>query len=259
MSFGRRFSKYLFMLSAVSEYVWSLIWILLFLSLQNPNQRRKEKAEILEYTVLFLQNSVAKNAKDEEEKEKCKFMDGFSTCLEKAAGFLSDEGEARGFQGSVTATLCQRLKQPCVPAHIRLPVKLQNSSRMKVPESHAQQHHRLQTPVCKQGLSAAFRNIVLHHNRFPHRSTEPNMLQCHENTHSAARPTSQLQPPVIQPMWRPWPWKSFKEIYRDMDSKYWGLCNNLICNIGCGQTCLFLKWVYDVTSYWKCKMCTYVW
>ncbi|KAA0716278.1 Transcription factor HES-7.1-A HES-related protein 1-A [Triplophysa tibetana] len=171
----------------------------------NPNQRRIEKAEILEYTVLFLQNSAAKNAKDEEEKEKCKFMDGFSTCLEKAAGFLSEEGEARGFQGSVTATLCQRLKQPCVPAHIRMPVKLQNSSRMKVPESHAQQHHRRQTPACKQGLSAAFRNIVLHHNRFPHRSTEPNMPQCHENTHSAARPTSQLQAPVIQPMWRPWP------------------------------------------------------
>lgn len=182
-----------------------LCLISLLLLLQNPNQRRIEKAEILEYTVLFLQNSVAKKAKDEEEKEKCQFMDGFSTCLQKAARFLSEEGEARGLQGSVTATLCQRLTQPCVPAHIRMPVKVQNSSKMKVPESHAHQQHQQQqqTSVCKQGLSSASRNIVLKHN--PLRSTQSSMLQCHENTHSAARPASQPQAPVSQLVWRPWP------------------------------------------------------
>lgn len=170
----------------------------------NPNQRRIAKAEILEYTVLFLQNSVAKKAKDEEEREKHQFMDGFSTCLQKAAHFLSNEGEARGLDGSVKAMLCQRLTHPCVPAHIRMPVKAPNS-RMMVPESHAQQQHQQQTSVCKQELSSACRNIVLHHNRVPLRSTEPSQLQCHENTHSTARPTSQHQAPVSQPVWRPWP------------------------------------------------------
>ncbi|XP_051750399.1 hairy and enhancer of split related-7 [Ctenopharyngodon idella] len=155
----------------------------------SPSQRRIEKAEILEYTVLFLQNSVAqaKKAKDAEGGEKRQFMDGFSSCLQKAARFLSDEGDARGLE----ATLCQRLTQPCMSTSIRLPVRVQNSSRTQLPDS--------QSSVCKQGLPSACRNVVSHSNRNPFRSTDSNTL------HATARPTSQHQEPVRQTVWRPWP------------------------------------------------------
>ncbi|XP_051529143.1 transcription factor HES-7.1-like [Myxocyprinus asiaticus] len=186
------------------------------LLLQGPEhnsstQRRMEKAEILEYTVLFLQNSVAqaKKAKDEEGREKHQFIDGFSTCLQKAARFMIDEGEARGLEGSVSATLCQRLSQPSVPANIRLPVRIQNSSRIQVPGSTVQHHLHLekqqQNLVCRQGLSSAGRNIVVHLNRSPFRSTEPSTMQSHGKTHTVAQPTSQHQAPVSETVWRPWP------------------------------------------------------
>ncbi|XP_018948777.1 transcription factor HES-7.1-A-like [Cyprinus carpio] len=166
----------------------------------SPTQRRIEKAEILEYTVLFLQNSVAqaKKAKDVKGGEKRQFMDGFSSCLQNAARFLSDEGKARGLEGSVTAVLCQRLTQPCVSSTIRLPVRIQNSSRKQVPDSNAQ-HHLQQNSVCKQGLPTACRNVLPHLNRIPFRSTDSNTL------YSTAPPTSQHQTPVSQTVWRPWP------------------------------------------------------
>lgn len=172
--------------------------------LQSPTQRRIEKAEILEYTVLFLQNSVAqaKKAKDVEGGEKRQFMDGFSSCLQKAASFLSDEGKAPGLEGSVTTRLCQRLTQPCVSTTIRLPVRIQNSSRKQVPDSNAQ-HHLQQNSVCKQGLPTACRNVVPHPNRIPFRSTDSSTL------HLTAPPTSQHQT-VSQTVWRPWPWEKLQ-------------------------------------------------
>lgn len=173
-----------------------------FLLLQSSTQRRMEKAEILEYTVLFLQNTVAqaKKAKDEEGREKHQFIEGFSTCLQKAARFMIDEGKARGLEGSISGTLCQRLSQPSVPANIRLPVRIQNSSRIQVPGSTVQHHLHLQKQqqnlVCKQGFSSAGRNVVV-----PFRSTEPSTMQ----SHAAAQPTSQHQAPVSEAVWRPWP------------------------------------------------------
>uniref|UniRef100_A0A8C2I060 Hairy and enhancer of split related-7 n=1 Tax=Cyprinus carpio TaxID=7962 RepID=A0A8C2I060_CYPCA len=166
----------------------------------SPSHRRIEKAEILEYTVLFLQNSVAqaKKAKDVEGAEKHQFMDGFSSCLQKAACFLSDEGKARGLEGSVTATLCQRLTRPCVSSTIRLPLRVQNWSRKQFSHSNAQ-HHLRQNSVCKQGLPSACSNVVPHPNRTAFGSTDSNTL------HSAARPTSQHPTPVSQTVWRPWP------------------------------------------------------
>lgn len=87
--------------------------------LQSPTQRRIEKAEILEYTVLFLQNSVAqaKKAKDVEGAEKHQFMDGFSSCLQKAACFLSDEGKARGLDFSNRYTVSASDPALCVEHH----------------------------------------------------------------------------------------------------------------------------------------------
>ncbi|XDV19738.1 hypothetical protein PO909_025155 [Leuciscus waleckii] len=159
----------------------------------SPSQRRLEKAEILEYTVLFLQNSVAqaKKAKDVEGGEKHQFVDGFSSCLQKAARFLSDEGDSRGLEASVSETMCHRLSRPCMSTSLRI----QKSSRTQAPDSHAQQ----QSSVCKQRLPSACRNIVPDSNRFPSRSTDSN------TQHATGRPDSQQQAAVSQMVWRPWP------------------------------------------------------
>ncbi|KAK7173995.1 hypothetical protein R3I93_003733 [Phoxinus phoxinus] len=163
----------------------------------SPSQRRLEKAEILEYTVLFLQNSVAqaKKDKDEEGGEKHQFVDGFSSCLQKAARFLSDEGDARGLEASVSETMCHRLTRPCMSSSVRRPVRVQKSSRTQVPDSHAQQKNS----VCKQGLPSACRNIVPDSNRLPSRSTDSN------TQHATGQPDSQQQAAVSQAVWRPWP------------------------------------------------------
>ncbi|XP_051980546.1 transcription factor HES-2-like [Xyrauchen texanus] len=170
----------------------------------SSTHRRIEKAEILECTVLFLQNSVAVAKKPKDAGgEKLPFIDGFSTCLQKAAHFLLDKGEVRGLEGSISATLCQRLSQPCVPANIRMPVRIQNSSRIQVPRSTVQHYlqqrqKQQQNSVCTQELSSACRNNVVHPNRIPFRSAEPNALEC--QTHTVAQPTSHSQT-----VWRPWP------------------------------------------------------
>ncbi|XP_067295991.1 hairy and enhancer of split related-7 [Pseudorasbora parva] len=158
-----------------------------------PSQRRLEKAEILEYTVLFLQNSFAQAKKAHEEGgEKHQFMEGFSSCLERAARFLSDEGDARALEASVSAALCQRLTRPNVSTGLRLPVRTQNSSRTpQAPHS--------QSSVCKRGLPSAGRDIVPNSNRLRLRSTDSS------TRHAPARAASQSQAPVSQTVWRPWP------------------------------------------------------
>ncbi|XP_056313093.1 hairy and enhancer of split related-7 isoform X2 [Danio aesculapii] len=160
-----------------------------------PNQRRLEKAEILEYTVLFLQKANKAN-KEEEGEEKSQFMEGFSSCLQKAARYLLDEG---GLEGSVTSMLCQRLAHPT----IRLPVRSQVSSRKQHAESNAQHHVRRphhKNTVSKAGHPSACRNAKEPQaDRAAFRSTDSNAK------HSTAQPTSHHPEPASQTVWRPWP------------------------------------------------------
>ncbi|TRY55105.1 hypothetical protein DNTS_034631 [Danionella cerebrum] len=169
----------------------------------NPVQKRPEKAEILEYTVRFLQNSVthSKKTMDLKEREKSQFMDGFSSCLQRAACFLEDEGEARGLEGNVSSTLCQRLSRPCVSTTLRLPARVRSSFRMQFSGSKTQHHMQAekQTPAFKQVLLAPCRKSAPQSRRAAFRSTDSNTL------HSTEQATSHHQAPVCQPVWRPWP------------------------------------------------------
>nr|XP_023009168.1 transcription factor HES-5-like [Maylandia zebra] len=82
--------------------------------LQEPHegstQHRVEKAEILEHTVLFLQN----NAKGDKTTggrgdQKRSFQDGFSTCLQTASGFLGPEGKGSELGSALHAAFAARL------------------------------------------------------------------------------------------------------------------------------------------------------
>ncbi|XP_028985827.1 transcription factor HES-5-like [Betta splendens] len=64
--------------------------------LQEPQMggthHRVEKAEVLERTVLFLQGAAGGAAGGGGGQKRC-FQDGFSSCLQRAAGFLGPEGK----------------------------------------------------------------------------------------------------------------------------------------------------------------------
>ncbi|KAG7216494.1 hypothetical protein INR49_001980, partial [Caranx melampygus] len=90
----------------------------LLLQRQEETQRRVEKAEILEHTVLFLQNT----AKEDKTKagggrgggggggggQKHSFQDGFSTCLQRAAQFLGPEGKGLWLGAALDASFAAR-------------------------------------------------------------------------------------------------------------------------------------------------------
>lgn len=61
---------------------------------QVETQRRVEKADILEHTVHFLQNTGDVDRKKAGVGEQHPFQDGFSACLQRAACFLGPKGEA---------------------------------------------------------------------------------------------------------------------------------------------------------------------
>ncbi|XP_036436205.1 hairy and enhancer of split related-7 [Colossoma macropomum] len=175
------------------------------LLLQGPEaatQRRVEKAEILEHTVLFLQTSMAqakKNQDSDEGSEGKRFMDGFSACLHKAARFLQTEEESRGLQGSLSASLYQHLSHPHVPTAGTVPTWVRIPTGTNVPQK------KNQLPVaCTQGLESARRNT--HPYRVPARHTQPGgLVHHHGNTHATSQPTSGQQADVRQSVWRPWP------------------------------------------------------
>ncbi|KAI4895643.1 hypothetical protein NFI96_019655, partial [Prochilodus magdalenae] len=173
------------------------------LLLQSPeaaSQRRVEKAEILEHTVLFLQSSMAqakKNQDSEEASEGQRFMDGFSACLHEAARFLQTEGESRGLQASLPASLYQHLSHPHVPSAGTVPSWVRIPPRTSVPEEKKSHH-----PVaCTQGLESARRSA--HPYAVPARHTQTGSLVHH---HGSAHATSQpAQADARQCVWRPWP------------------------------------------------------
>ncbi|XP_017541713.2 hairy and enhancer of split related-7 [Pygocentrus nattereri] len=175
------------------------------LLLQGPEaatQRRVEKAEILEHTVLFLQTSMTqakKNQACDEGSEGRQFMDGFSACLHEAARFLQTEEESRGLQGSLSTTLYQHLSHPHVPKAGAAPTWVRISPGTNVPQK------KNQLPVaCTQGLESARRNT--HPYSVPSQHTRPSgLVHHHGNADATSQPASDQQANVRQWVWRPWP------------------------------------------------------
>ncbi|TUP17200.1 Serine/threonine-protein kinase PAK 3 [Bagarius yarrelli] len=141
---------------------------------QTASQRRVEKAEILEQTVLFLQNSVTKTKRPraEDQSEGHQFHDGFSACLQKAASFLQDRDETQNLHHSLTSTL-----------HLRL-------SRCH-PHTHTGRD-------ITQGPQSAGRHTLAHPYRIPLQHMVPNTIQRrhHQNTttSSSSAPLSTTSP-----------------------------------------------------------------
>ncbi|XP_037128906.1 hairy and enhancer of split related-7 [Syngnathus acus] len=73
---------------------------------QGAAQRRVEKTEILEHTVLFLHNNSSSKASVGPQPQQCSFQEGFHSCLQKAAHFLGPEG--KGLWLALDASFIQR-------------------------------------------------------------------------------------------------------------------------------------------------------
>ncbi|MCJ8748375.1 hypothetical protein PDJAM_G00164020 [Pangasius djambal] len=160
---------------------------------QAASQRRMEKAEILEHTVLFLQSSITKAKKSRAEDESSsegghQFLDGFSACLQKAALFLQEESAARGLHDSLSSSLYRCLSRPHRPA-VR----------------DVKPSHGTQGPQCVK--THTHTHTLTHPYRITLRHTDPNTVQrLHkQNTASASRPTTSPQAAGRQRVWRPWP------------------------------------------------------
>ncbi|XP_008279399.1 transcription factor HES-5-like [Stegastes partitus] len=84
----------------------------LLLQQQEQPRRRVEKAEILEHTVLFLQNTVqADKARAGGGGQKHSFQDGFSTCLQRATQFLGPQGKGLWLGGALDASFASRFSR----------------------------------------------------------------------------------------------------------------------------------------------------
>uniref|UniRef100_A0A665UFM0 Uncharacterized LOC115044681 n=1 Tax=Echeneis naucrates TaxID=173247 RepID=A0A665UFM0_ECHNA len=175
-------------------------------------QRRVEKAEILEHTVLFLQNT-AKGHKTRAGGQKHSFQDGFSTCLQRAAQFLGPEGKGLWLGAALDASFAARFaRSDSDSAGVRGRTEAQSSSS-SLPQTKSilrmlrqKSEHRLQT----QGLAV---NTVAHPYQRPVQKGSPRVPQQPQRQSQlefrvASRASKQRPPqscPLSQTLWRPWP------------------------------------------------------
>uniref|UniRef100_A0A4W5L3E6 Hairy and enhancer of split related-7 n=2 Tax=Hucho hucho TaxID=62062 RepID=A0A4W5L3E6_9TELE len=130
----------------------------LLLSSEKCSMTVVEKAEILEHTVLFLQNTGDGDRKKGEHGEKQhSFQDGFSGCLQRAAHFLGQEGAGLQLETALNSTFSAHLNSyACMNSEVQakahsstsLPNTTchQSSHLMNIKESHYRQ--QLCEPVC---------------------------------------------------------------------------------------------------------------
>ncbi|KAM9852051.1 uncharacterized protein ACBR49_005159 [Aulostomus maculatus] len=158
----------------------------LLLPEMETRQRRVEKAEILERTVVFLQNS----AKDPSAGgQKLSFQGGFSTCMQRAAEFLGPEGKRLRLGEAVDATFAARFsasagvhrKTGGSTSPLTLPESSSSMLRLLIQRSK----YRLHTPAFAASCS-------------------PNTPQQTRAVASAVSKEPQSRP-ASQSLWRPWP------------------------------------------------------
>uniref|UniRef100_A0A3Q0QUW3 BHLH domain-containing protein n=1 Tax=Amphilophus citrinellus TaxID=61819 RepID=A0A3Q0QUW3_AMPCI len=124
--------------------------------LQEPHEVRKhrvEKAEILEHTILFLQNTATgEKATGGGGSRKSSFQDGFSTCLQTASRFLGPEGKRSQLGSALDAAFAARLarshshpqdtaeEHTCVVQGSSLNA---GSTRMETPSNEAEENREI--------------------------------------------------------------------------------------------------------------------
>uniref|UniRef100_A0A3Q4BPC9 Uncharacterized protein n=1 Tax=Mola mola TaxID=94237 RepID=A0A3Q4BPC9_MOLML len=175
---------------------------------QEATQRRVEKAEILENTVLFLQSTAAGNKArvgGGGGGQKDSFQEGFSTCLQRATRFLGPGGKGLWLGQALDTSLAAPFStsdshsadlRKGTEAPSSSSLLLRTSSRSLLQLIH-RSGHRLCTPAlfvvrCVQNCRE--------HQRPPNPPQRPHRVASRESKQS---PSQSHQ--VSQSLWRPWP------------------------------------------------------
>lgn len=178
--------------------------------MQGSTHHRVEKAEILDHTVLFLQNT-AKGDKTTGGRgdQKRSFQDGFSTCLQTAAGFLGPEGKGSELGSALHAAFPARLarshSQPeglqsrnFLP-HAKFILRmLRQKSKLKLKQAQAR----------ASGEKRLIRPYPLPlQQRFPRVPKQPQKQRESEirAERGATKQSSAQSSPSSHTLWRPWP------------------------------------------------------
>ncbi|XP_045900445.1 transcription factor HES-2-like [Micropterus dolomieu] len=172
---------------------------------QEANQRRVEKAEILEHTVLFLKNTAkVDNTRDGGGGgQKYSFQDGISTCLQKAAHFLGPEGKGLWLGSALDASFAARLSySDSDSAGVQTRTEADSSSSSLLLRKSSRSILRMLIHRSGNRLCTPAHTVV---------SCVPNCGEslCSPTTsqqpHKVASRASKQSQPVNQSLWRPWP------------------------------------------------------
>uniref|UniRef100_A0A3P9PYZ5 Hairy and enhancer of split related-7 n=1 Tax=Poecilia reticulata TaxID=8081 RepID=A0A3P9PYZ5_POERE len=152
--------------------------------LQEPQQQKAEKAEILEHTVLFLQRN-AKELKEKMGGQKYSFQDGFSSCLQRASQFLGPEGKGLWLGPVLDATFSARF--PGSHSHSA-------GARIKTSISMTHTKSLLQMLRLRSKSSQQTQASGASTSAWPRRFSRP-----------GSKESSSQSGTLSQTLWRPWP------------------------------------------------------
>ncbi|XP_030014431.1 transcription factor HES-5-like [Sphaeramia orbicularis] len=169
---------------------------LLFQGQEHP-RRRMEKAEILEHTVLFLQNTVQRAQSRPGGDHQHSFQHGYSACMQRATQFLGPHGNGVCLGAALNATLSARFagSSDSDPAGVHVSPGAGPSSSLIHRKSSRSvvrmllQRYRLNRPVLTVRSSI-------------HTHTGPRSPPTNQQQKSVSPTQNQT---VGQSLWRPWP------------------------------------------------------
>ncbi|XP_028435682.1 transcription factor HES-7.1-A-like [Perca flavescens] len=180
--------------------------------LQEPQQlggtqHRVEKAEILEHTVLFLQNTAKGDQTGAGGGQKHSFQNGFSTCLQTAAQFLGPDGKGLGLGAALDASLATRFSHSDSESAAVQNRTEAHSSSSSLPHTKSILHvlrqkskHRRHNPAFS--VAHPYRLPVQQGvPRIPEQAQRLNPLEIRRVSKQSQSQSS----PVSQTLWRPWP------------------------------------------------------
>ncbi|XP_073340780.1 uncharacterized protein [Pagrus major] len=181
--------------------------------LQEPQQlggtqRRVEKAEILEHTVLYLQK-IAKGDKAEAGGgdggggQKQSFQDGISTCLQRAAHFLGPEGKGLWLGAALDASFAARFsRSDSDSAGVQRRPDEALSSSSSLP--HTKSILQMLRQKSKHRRESSVRSLVHPYEIPAQQEFQRTPQQAQRQSQRASKQSPSQICPVSQSLWRPW-------------------------------------------------------
>ena len=179
--------------------------------LQGGTQRRVEKAEILEHTVLFLQNAADWDRNKAEGGgrggRQHSFQDGFSECLQRATQFLGPQGEGERLGAALDASFAPRLARS-VSVRMDAAASCSSSSLNHMKPSSFNLQISTQTSMQGQRIALKMRHLAL--SRRVQLQQRGSSKVARRQLQSPSQPEVRVQRITAslsdsQSPWRPWP------------------------------------------------------